>query len=401
MKVLKNTNKKNNNNKQGKEMKILRKGFKPALLALAIMSVFTSAQAGTASGTTITNTASLNYSVGGVNQTAVASGASTFVVDTLVSMTLTAQAAATNVIPNSTLQVTKFILTNTGNSTVNQILSASTLPNGTSVYSTTTNFAPTSCAAYQDGNGNGTFEPASDTQTYVANLLANTSVAVFVTCSIPAARVNNDFGSVSLTTQASTAGAGAAGAALVASTGAKVLGTVATVFGDLAGTDDIANDGRISARSGYFVQSATLSVVKSVAVWCDPVNGATNPKLFPGSFAQYTLSVTNAATATASATLSNISDTLVSQLEFDPNLVQATAGCATPTSAAGRAVRISCVVGSRACVTTPIYLTSASVISGQVLTANLGTLLPAEGSYLAGEVKPGETVNVIFNAIVK
>lgn len=383
-------------------MKLLRKGFKPALLALAIMGglVSTQAQAGTASGTTINNTASLNYTVGGVSQTAVASGAATFVVDTLVSMTLTAQAAATTVVPNSTLQATKFTLTNTGNSTVNQILSAATLANGTSVYSTTTNFAPTSCVAYQDGNGNGTFEAASDTQTYVSNLAANTSVSVFVVCSIPAARVNNDFGSVSLTTQASTAGAGAPGTALVASTGAKVLGTVATVFGDLAGTDDLANDGKISARSGYLVQSASLAVVKSVAVWCDPVNGATNPKLFPGSFAQYTVSVTNAATATASATLSNVSDTLVSQLSFDQNLVQATTGCATPTSAAGKGVKISCVGGSRACATTPIYVTTSTVVAGQTLTANLGTLLPAEGTYAAGEVKPGETVNVIFNAVV-
>jgi hypothetical protein len=383
-------------------MKLLRKGFKPALIALAIMSslVSTQAQAGTASGTTISNTASLNYTVGGVSQTAVASGAATFVVDNLVSMTLTPQGTYTTVVPNSTLQVTKFTLTNTGNSTVNQILSAATLANGTSVYSKTTNFTPTSCAAYQDSNANGTFESASDTQTYVSNLAANTSVAVFVVCSIPATQANNDFGSVSLTAQASTAGSGSAGTALVASSGAKVLGTVATVFGDLAGTDDLANDGKISARSGYLVQSASLAVVKSVAVWCDPVNGATNPKLFPGSFAQYTIAVTNSAGATASATLSNVSDTLVSQLAFDPNLVAASGTCTTPTSAFGKGVKISCVGGSRACATTPIYVTTSTVVAGQVLTANLGTLLPAESSYAAGEVKPGETVNVIFNAIV-
>lgn len=384
-------------------MKSLRKGLKPALIALAIMGgLFAGqAQAATASGTSISNTASLSYTVGGVTQTAVASGAATFVVDTLVSMTLVPQATYTTVVPNSTLQVTKFTYTNTGNSTINSILTPATLANGVSVYSKTTNFAPTSCAAYQDVNGNGTYESATDTQTYVSNLAANSSVAVFVVCSIPAGQVNNDFGGVSLTAQASTPGAGSAGTALTASSGAKVLGTVATVFGDVAGTDDVANDGKISARSGYLVQSASLTMNKSVAVWCDPVNGATNPKLFPGSFAQYTIAVTNSATATASATLSNVTDTLVSQLAFDPNLVQATTGCATPTSAAGKGVKISCVGGSRACTTTPIYVTTTTVVSGQVLTANLGTLLPAEGSYAAGEVKPGETVNVIFNAIVQ
>lgn len=384
-------------------MKFSRKGLKPSLMALAIMSGLLAgqAQAGTASGTSISNTASLSYTVGGVTQTAVASGAATFVVDTLVSMTLTPQPSYTTVVPNSNLQVTKFTLTNTGNSTINSILTPAALASGVSVYSKATNFLPTGCAAYQDVNGNGTFESATDVQTYVSNLAANSSVAVFVVCSIPAGQVNNDFGGVSLTAQASTPGAGSAGSPLVASTGAKTLGTVATVFGDVAGTDDVANDGKISARSGYLVQSATLGMTKSVAVWCDPVNGANNPKLFPGSFAQYTIAVTNSSSATASATLSNVTDTLVSQLAFDANLVQATAGCATPTSGAGKGVKITCVGGSRACATTPIYVTTSTVVSGQTLTANLGTLLPAEGSYAAGEIKPGETVNVIFNAVVQ
>lgn len=384
-------------------MGLSRKGFKPALLALAIAgSVFAGqAQAATASGVQISNTASLSYTVGGVTQTAVASGAATFVVDTLVSMTITPQPTYTTVVPNATSQVTKFILSNTGNSTVNEILSATVLANGVSVYSKTTNFAPTGCISYQDSNANGTYEAASDTQTYVSNLAAGSSVAVFVVCSIPVGQVNNDFGAVSLTVQASTAGAGAAGTPLVASTGAKTLGVVSTVFGDAAGTDDLANDGKLSARSGFLVQSASLTMNKSVAVWCDPVNGATNPKLFPGSFAQYTIAVSNASTATASATLSNVTDTLVSQLAFDANLVQATTGCATPTSGAGKGVKISCVGGSRACATTPIYVTTSTVVSGQTLNANLGTLLPVEGSYVAGEVKPGETVNVIFNAVVQ
>lgn len=179
------------------------------------------------------------------------------------------------------------------------------------------------------------------------------------------------------------------------------MGTVATVLGDLAGTDDAIYDGKISARSGYLVQSAALTMNKSIAVWCDPVNGATNPKLYPGSYAQYTIAVSNAASATTSATLTNVTDTLVSQLNFDPNLVQASAGCATPTSAAGKGIKISCSGGTRACATTPIYVTTTTVVSGQTLTAPLNTLLPVEAGYTAGEIKPGETVNVIFNAIVQ
>jgi hypothetical protein len=385
-------------------MKNFKKILKPLVAGLAIMAgglLSGNVYALTASGTSITNTSTVSYTVGGVSQTAVLSSAATFVVDTLVSMTLTPQASYTTVVPNATLQVTKFTYANTGNSTMNSILTPAALATGTSVYSKTSNFLPTACAAYQDGNSNGTFESASDTKNYVENLAAGSSISLFVVCTIPSAQSNNDFGAVNLIAQASAATTGAAGTALVASSGAKVLGTVATVFGDAAGTDDVANDGKISARSGYLVQTSTLTANKTVVTWCDPVNGATNSKLFPGAYAQYTISVANSATATASAILGNIGDTLVAQLAFDPNLVQATTGCATPTSASGKGVKVSCVGGSRACVTTPIYLTTTGVVSGQVLTVNLGTVLPAEGSYALGELKPGETVNVIFNAVVQ
>jgi hypothetical protein len=385
-------------------MKNFKKILKPLVAGLAIMAgglLSGNVYALTASGTSITNTSTVSYTVGGVSQTAVLSSAATFVVDKLVSMTLTPQASYTTVVPNATLQVTKFTYANTGNSTMNSILTPAALATGTSVYSKTSNFLPTACAAYQDGNSNGTFESASDTKNYVENLAAGSSISLFVVCTIPSAQSNNDFGAVNLIAQASAATTGAAGTALVASSGAKVLGTVATVFGDAAGTDDVANDGKISARSGYLVQTSTLTANKTVVTWCDPVNGATNPKLFPGSYAQYTISVANSATATASAILGNVGDTLVTQLAFDPNLVQATTGCATPTSASGKGVKVSCVGGSRACATTPIYLTTTGVVSGQVLTVNLGTVLPAEGSYALGELKPGETVNVIFNAVVQ
>ena len=385
-------------------MKFFKKVFKPAIVALAIVSGLygNQAMALTASGTSISNQASLSYTVGGVTQTAVASTTATFVVDTLVNMTMTVTSGTyTTVVPNSTAQVTTFTLANTGNATSNFILTPATLANGVTVLGKTTNFAATGCAAYQDTAGSGIYVPATDTQTFVSNLAAATSIKVFVVCNIPATQVNNDYAGVSLTAQASVAGAGAPGAPLTQTAGAKVLGTVATVFGDAAGSDDAANDGKISVRSGYLVQTSSLTVTKSVAVWCDPINGATNPKLFPGSFAQYTITVSNSAAATAPATLGNVTDTIVAQLGFDPNLVQATAGCATPTNAAGKGVKVSCVGGSRACVTTPIYLTSTTVETGQVLTVPLGTTLPAEGAYAAGQLNPGETVNVIFNAIVQ
>jgi len=192
------------------------------------------------------------------------------------------------------------------------------------------------------------------------------------------------------------------GAALTASTGAKALNTVSIVFGDAAGTDDIANDGKISARSGYLVQTASLVMSKTVAAYCDPVNFSTNPKLVPGAYAQYTINISNAAGSGGAATLGAVTDTLVSQLAFDPNLVKpTTTSCATPEKATGSGLKISCVGGTRACATTPIYVTTTSVVTGQNINANLGTLLPAEGAYTAGQLNAGEAVNVIFNAVVQ
>lgn len=374
------------------------------LCAGAMLGSTQAMAAGTASGATISNTANLAYSSGGVSQPTVASTSASFVVDTKVSMTLVAQAAATSVVPGSTAQVSTYTLTNTGNSTNDFLLTANgALASGTTVYGKTDNFDATTCAAYADTAGTGVYNATTDTQVYVDELAPDTSVKVFEVCTIPSGRANNDFAAVSLTATVAQGGtAGAPGAALVASTGAKSLNTVAIVFGDAAGTDDAANDGKISARGGYLVQTATLTVSKTVAPYCDPVNFSTNPKLVPGSYAQYTINISNAAGSGGAATLGAVTDTLVSQLAFDPNLIKpTTSSCATPEKAAGSGLKIACVGGSRACVTTPIYVTTSTVVTGQNINANLGTLLPAEGSYSAGQLNAGESVNVIFNAVVQ
>lgn len=95
--------------------------FKLGLIGLAMSSLFFmgNANALTASGTSISNTATLNYNVGGVAQNPVNSTSASFVVDTLVSMTLTPQGTYTTVIPGATAQVTTFTYANTGNSTIN------------------------------------------------------------------------------------------------------------------------------------------------------------------------------------------------------------------------------------------------------------------------------------------
>lgn len=318
-------------------------------------------------------------------------------------MSLTDQGTYTTVTPGSTVQISKFILTNNGNSTQDYILAVNAALTGT-LYTRTDNFNPTNCRAFADGNNNGTYEAANDTALYVDELLPDASRAIFVACDIPVNRVNNDFAIVSLSAQAAVGGtAGTQGAAVAQSTGAKVLGTVATVFGDVAGTDDAVNDGIVSSRSAYLVSAATISFAKTVTPICDPFNNNSNPKLIPGAYARYQLSITNDATATASATLTTVADALVSTLTFDPDLKAPTAtACATaaPESQAGRGFKVTCSGTTRACNTTPIYVNTTGSYTAPNVSLNLGTVLPAETGYTAGQVKPGETINVIFNAIV-
>ena len=62
---------------------------------------------------------------------------------------------------------------------------------------------------------------------------------------------------------------------------------------------------------------------------------------------------------------------------------------------------MSCTGGTRACATTPIYLDTSTTVTGQNISVDLGTVLPVEAGYTAGQLKPGESVQVIFNAIVQ
>ena len=96
-----------------------------ALIALSCVGVLQGAYAnGTASGTNITNQATVDYSVGGVTQTTITSPAASFVVDTRIDFNVTELGGtATQTTPGLVNVVTRFQLTNTGNSTQGYVLS--------------------------------------------------------------------------------------------------------------------------------------------------------------------------------------------------------------------------------------------------------------------------------------
>ena len=118
---------------------------------------------------------------------------------------------------------------------------------------------------------------------------------------------------------------GSQGGALTETTGADTAG-VDIVFGDAAGTDDLARDANHSSRSAYRVVSAALSVAKISTLICDPFNGTTNPKHIPGAIVRWTITITN--TGAASASLSTVADAINALTTFDANLVTGAGGAA-------------------------------------------------------------------------
>jgi hypothetical protein len=403
--------------------------------AMALASALPASQAlaaGTAAGTSITNKATLTFSVGGVAQTGIESsptgnavpgvGAGTntsFLVDRKVNLVVTTlDTAPVSVAPGATTMVTRFTVTNSGNSVQDIGLTAGQVVGGTiSLGGTfTDNFNASSCTVVADSAANnGSYDAGVDTATYVDELAADASKTVFALCSIPLTQVNGDVAIVSLTAQALVGGtSGSQGLPQGEDTGTDVPGTVQTVFGDAAGSDDAVRDGKHSARSAYRVLAALLSVGKTETLVCDPFNANANPKHIPGAIVRYAITVSNSSLAGASATLSQIADTLNANLTFDNNYVTGatTADCVSatgaPTSAAGAGFRAThggtSTRGAASFKTTSGADSDGAAHSAGTVTVTYSQLLPAgtfgANTYTAGEVKPGESVTIEFQATV-
>ena len=265
---------------------------------------------GTTSGTQITNTVSVAFTVGGTAQTAV-TASDTFTVDRKVSLTVAEVGnTTTTVSPGQLAAVTTFSVTNTSNATLDFGLGAVQPVGGVAAHGGTDNFDVTNVRIYRDaaGAGAGTYGPEDTLVTYLDELTADSSVTVFVVSDIPLSRATGDVAGVTLTATAREGGAAATQGILVTqTTGANTAG-VDTVFADAAGATDGARDGAFSARDDYTIFAAALTVTKQSTVISDPYNGTTNPKMVPGSVVQYCIIVRNAAGGAAanSVTISDL-----------------------------------------------------------------------------------------------
>ena len=287
-----------------------------SMAALSTLGATSAHATGTVAGTTILNTVAVNYSVGGIAQTA-ASASNTVTVDRKVIFTLTGAATTTTVSPGQAVAVTTYQLTNASNDTldfalsaVNQTTGTTTAHGGTDAYSTG------AITYYIDTNGNGVYDPGTDQAiTWVDEVAPDANKTVFAVTSIPLAALNTQVAGIVLTATAEAGGAtGTQGAVLTNSTGANTAG-IDTVFADAAGATDGAADGKYSAKGDYTVFAPVLTVQKLSTIISDPINNTTNPKAIPGAVVEYCIVVQNA-TGAASTTNLAISDPLPTQVTY-------------------------------------------------------------------------------------
>jgi uncharacterized repeat protein (TIGR01451 family) len=166
---------------------------------------------------------------------------------------------------------------------------------------------------FVDGNGDGVYTAATDTMTFVDNLVSDATATVFIVANMPATQVTGDIAAYGLLATTHDAGAvGTLGALTNETVGAGTLAGVDVVFADAANANvagDANRDGEASDRSAYRIAAAAISVVKSAATYSDPFNGTTFPKAIPGAVMTYTIQVSNAAGG-ANATNVAITDNL-------------------------------------------------------------------------------------------
>jgi uncharacterized repeat protein (TIGR01451 family) len=248
------------------------------LLALALQQP--TFAVGTTAGIDISNTATVDYVIGG-SSGSLNSNTITFRVDETIDVNVTWQDAANiGVGTPDTNQVLTYLLTNTGNGNDSYTLSVQNNPPGID------QFDPVLVNIYLDSNGNGNYNPGVDTQ-YVAGtndpaLAADASLAIFVLNNIPAS-LNGGYLRNSQLTATSNTISGTPGASFA---NAGDNNTTAVVGASGGSSNDIGI---------YEVTNTTVSLVKSVVI-TDPLGGN---QPMPGATMTYSINVSVSGPGTA------------------------------------------------------------------------------------------------------
>jgi len=296
-----------------------------ALLLLFVIPAGNALAAGTASGTTISNQASVDYKVATISQPTVNSNNYQFVVDNKVNLTVsTDDGAAIAVTPGSNDNVMTFTVTNTGNTTQDFQVTAAALAGGAAAFAGTDNIDGDTVEVYVETAGGVGYQAVSDTDTHINALAADASIKVYIVTDFNTGYSDADIASYYLVAEArDNDGAGTLGDPLTETAGADTEGSVDIVFADGDGDgglgNDASRDAKHSSQDDYEIAAASLSFSKSSSVISDPFNNTTNPKRIPGAVIEYIIDISNAAGA-STATDITIADSLNTEIATNGTL---------------------------------------------------------------------------------
>ena len=260
----------------------------------------------TSAGELITNTVTVDFRVGGIQQTAV-QDSDTFVVDRKIDVVVAAVGASPNVSSGEDQIVREFTVTNLSNATVGYQLT----------FESTGDYVPENPIIFIDANGNGAYD-AGEEVTFLDALAQDETVSVLVQFDVPADTPNG--ASVDVILVANAYEANDPTTEIFADTGPDDPATIQTVLADGIGVAgfDAEYEGDHAASHSVAVNAADMSVEKFSTVIWDPVNLTVDPKAIPGARVQYCIAVTNAAGA-ATATDVIVNDDLPLEVTFYPD----------------------------------------------------------------------------------
>jgi len=291
-----------------------------SLLFLLTITLFISTKLFAAAGDNISNTAVINYDLGGVPT--VTNASSSFTEDRIINFVVVESngGSAVPVITDMTNAVMQFLITNTSNDTLDFLITAAnTSPNPFGLPADTFDPLAGTIQTFVESGATPGYQVAQDTAVFVDELVPNLPRVIYVVADLPTI-VNDDVAALALIAQVAEGGSvGVEGAAInaddnnrvspagVYSNGATnvVAGAASnnpdtlameTVFNDPAGAspEDIASNlnqdavgnGQHSDAGAYQVTPPVI-ITKSVVV-IDTLGG-TDPH--PGATLRYTLNV--------------------------------------------------------------------------------------------------------------
>ncbi len=281
-------------------------------------------------GTTVSNTASVTFSVGTVTQDPVLSNEETFWVDRRVDFVLTTEETQlVEVAPSQTNVFVSYLVTNDSNGPIDLVTGALSIATGTVRTETITDeLVSYTVEVAEDIDGGANDTPVFGAgRTRVVSLPVGESIRIHVYANVPTDALDGAVAAVDLSLTAAEPGNGPL---LTETAGADNQLAIDNVFANASGADGSGNATE-TLREGFRVLGANVTAAKDSATIEDPFTGVSpDAKPIPGAIVEYTITVTNAGSQIASGVV--ITDTL------DPTLV------ALVTGATGSVNGAPCVV---------------------------------------------------------